>query len=539
MEDVGLKDWKNKRMKLKYSKNRLIFFIIIILVTIVVSCKSSFTKNLQKPNFIFILVDDLGWTDLGCYGSSFYETPNIDKLAGESTKFTNAYAACPVCSPTRASIMTGKYPARIHLTDWIPGRQKFTGPQPCDKLIPKEFEQQMKLEEITIAEALKAAGYRTFFAGKWHLGEDSIYWPESQGFDINKGGWGRGWPDGGYFSPWVNPRLENGPAGENLTDRLTSESIQFLESVENDPFFLYLSFYAVHTPLQAKEELIRKYEEKSDSLGLTTIEQTVSDRDWMTKAPPRGTFVERILQGHTVYSGMIETVDLNVGRIMNKLAELDLVDNTIIFFMSDNGGLSTAEGSPTSNLPLRAGKGWLYEGGIRVPMFVKWPGMTEYGRSERGKQEQLSLEHGSLQPGRVCDMPVISTDFYPTILEMAGLDLNPGQHMDGISLVPLLTENSYNDERPIFWHYPHYSNQGGKPGAAVRLGKYKLIEFFEDNKVELYDLESDIGEQNDLSGQMPDKANDLMDLLHKWQREVNAAMMDPNPGYDQNYIRKN
>lgn len=499
--------------------NRFSPFIFLLLFTTLSNCKRSTEQTDRQPNFIFILVDDLGWTDLGCYGSSFYETPNIDRLAAEGTRFTNAYAACPVCSPTRASIMTGKYPARINLTDWIPGRQQNTGPQSCDKLIPKDFELEMKLEEITIAEALKEAGYRTFFAGKWHLGQDSIYWPESQGFEINKGGWSKGSPQGGYFSPYVNPRLESGPEGENLTDRLTSESIHFLESVNDDPFLLYLSFYAVHTPLQAKEELIRKYENKADSLGLNRIEQTISDRDWIRKAPPRGTFVERVVQGHPIYSGMIETLDINVGRIMDKLEELDLEDHTIIFFMSDNGGLTTAEGSPTSNLPLRAGKGWLYEGGIREPMLIKWPGKAE--------------------AGKICNVPVISTDFYPTILEMAELEFMPGQHMDGISLVPLLEGGGTIVERPIFWHYPHYSNQGGKPGTAVRKGKYKLIEFSEDGEVELYDLESDIGEQNDLSDEMPDKVNELLEIIHKWQEEVDAKMMDPNPGYDPDYEREN
>jgi len=498
--------------------NRVSPFIIIILLQAMISCKGPSNKTDPKPNFIFILVDDLSWTDPGCYGSTFYETPNIDRLASEGTRFTNAYAACPVCSPTRASIMTGKYPARINLTDWIPGRQQHAGPQPCDKLIPKDFELEMKLEEITIAEALKKSGYKTFFAGKWHLGQDSIYWPEYQGFDINKGGWSTGWPQGGYFSPYMNPRLESGPEGEHLTDRLTSESIQFLESVNNDPFLLYLSFYSVHTPLQAKEELIRKYEKKADSLGLNQIEQTISDKEWIKKAPPQGTFVERIVQGHPTYSGMIETMDINVGRILDKLEELDLEDQTIIFFMSDNGGLATAEGSPTSNLPLRAGKGWLYEGGIREPMIIKWPGRSI--------------------PGSTCDVPVISTDFYPTILEMAGLDLMPGQHMDGVSLVPLMERGGTFEERPIFWHYPHYSNQGGKPGAAVRMGKYKLIDFFEDNNVELYDLESDIGEQHDLSDGMPEKTKELLKILHNWQEEVDARMMDQNPGYDPDYRRK-
>jgi len=472
-----------------------------------------------KPNIIFILVDDLGWADLGCYGSSFHETPNIDKLAGEAMRFTDAYAACPVCSPTRASIMSGKYPARTGVTDWIAGRQAHAGAQPCDKLLSREFELEMKLEEVTIAEALKEAGYRTFFAGKWHIGEDSIYWPEHQGFDVNMGGWSVGSPRGGYFSPYENPRLESGPEGENLTDRLTDESIRFIEGHTDEPFFLYLSFYTVHTPLQGKPELIEKYEKKINELGLNLETMETADREWIKYAPPRGRFVERIQQGHPIYASMIEILDTNVGRLMQKLEALELADNTIVFFMSDNGGLSTSEGSPTTNFPLRAGKGWLYEGGIREPMFIKWP--------------------GSGSEGSICKIPVTSTDFYPTILEMAGLDLVPEQHMDGISLAPILKGEEGQRERPIYWHYPHYSNQGGKPGAAIRVGDLKLIEFFEDNSVELYDLSSDPGEQNDLSGLKPEKVDEMLKLLHTWQVGVNARGMDPNPEYDPEYLREN
>jgi len=472
-----------------------------------------------KPNIIFILVDDLGWADLGCYGSTFHETPNIDRLAGEALRFTDAYAACPVCSPTRASIMSGKYPARIGVTDWIPGRQVYAGVQPCDKLISRDFELEMKLEEVTIAEALKEAGYKTFFAGKWHIGEDSAYWPEHQGFEINKGGWAKGWPAGGYFSPYTKPRLESGPEGECLTDRLTDESIKFLDANAEGPFFLYLSFYTVHTPLQGKPELIEKYNKKLDSLNLNRESMETTDREWIRVAPPQGRFVERTQQGHPIYASMIETLDTNVGRLMQRLNELGLEENTIIFFMSDNGGLSTAEGSPTSNFPLRAGKGWLYEGGIREPMFIKWP--------------------GSGSEGTLSAVPVISTDFYPTILEMAGLDLRPEQHMDGTSLTPLLSGKGELAERPIFWHYPHYSNQGAKPGAAIRLGNLKLIEFFEENSVELYDLSADPGEQYNLTGEMPGKAEELLTLLHTWQAEVGAEGMDSNPDFDTEYLREN
>lgn len=482
------------------------------------SCSNPDTTQV-KPNFVFILVDDLGWADLGCYGSTFHETPNIDRLAARSMHFTSAYAACPVCSPTRASILTGKYPARTGVTDWIAGRQSYSAGLPCDKLLSREFELEMKLEEVTIAEALKSAGYNTFFAGKWHIGEDSIYWPEHQGFDINKGGWSVGSPGGGYFSPYINPRLESGPEGECLTDRLTDESISFLEAQTDTPFLLYLSFYTVHAPFQGKPELIEKYEQKIEKLGLETEAMETTDREWIRYAAPQGRFVERVQQGHPTYAAMIETLDTNVGKLMQKVEELGLEENTIVIFMSDNGGLSTSEGSPTSNLPLRAGKGWMYEGGIREPMMICWP--------------------GSGSEGTLSDVPVISTDFYPTILEMAGLELKPEQHMDGVSLAPLLSGSGKLAERPLFWHYPHYSNQGGKPGAALRLGDYKLIEFFDPGLVELYNLAEDVGETTNLAEQMPEKTMELLDLLHSWQVEVGAEGMDPNPTYDPEYLREN
>ena len=497
--------------------NRIFILLSSVLLLASHSCTGPDSPE-SKPNVVFILVDDLGWADLGCYGSTFHETPNIDQLAGESMRFTSAYAACPVCSPTRTSIMTGKYPARIGVTDWIAGRQVYNAGLPCDMLLSRNFELEMKLEEITIAEALKEAGYHTFFAGKWHMGEDSIFWPEHQGFDINKGGWRVGSPRGGYFSPYVNPRLESGPEGECLTDRLTDESIAFLEANEKGPFLLYLSFYTVHTPLQGKPGLIEKYEQKLEDTGLDPASLETTAKEWIKYAPPGGRFVERTQQGHPVYASMIETLDINVGRLMNKLRELGLEENTIVIFMSDNGGLATAEGSPTSNLPLRAGKGWMYEGGIREPMFIKWP--------------------GSGSEGSVSDVPVTSTDFFPTIQEMAGLDLKPEQHMDGMSLVPILTGKGSLSERPLFWHYPHYSYQGGKPGAAVRLGDYKLIEFFDPGIVELYNLAEDVGETKNLAGEMPGKAEELLHILHSWQNEVGAEGMDPNPDFDPDYLRE-
>lgn len=497
---------------------RLKYVILLSMALALCSCNSP-SETKTRPNFIFILVDDMGWADLGCYGSTFHETPHIDRLADRSMRFTSAYAACPVCSPTRASIMTGKYPARTGVTDWIAGRQVNNSGLPCDKLLSREFELEMKLEEVTIAEALKSAGYNTFFAGKWHLGEDSVYWPEHQGFDINKGGWRVGSPGGGYFSPYVNPRLESGPEGECLTDRLTDESITFLEAQTENPFLLYLSFYTVHAPFQGKPELIEKYENKIETLGVDPEAMVTTDREWIKYAAPRGRFVERVEQGHPTYAAMIETLDTNVGKLMQKVEELGLGENTIVIFMSDNGGLSTSEGSPTSNLPLRGGKGWMYEGGIREPMMISWP--------------------GSGSEGTLSDVPVTSTDFYPTILEMAGLELKPDQHMDGISLAPLLTGKEELAERSLYWHYPHYSNQGGKPGAAVRLGDYKLIEFFDPGGVELYNLAEDIGETTNLAKQLPEKTEELLDLLHVWQEEVGAEGMDPNPDYDPLYLREN
>ena len=284
------------------------------------------------------------------------------------------------------------------------------------------------------------------------------------------------------------------------------------------PFFLFLSYYAVHTPLQAKPELSRKYVQKLKNMGADSMQMETTDRDWIRHAPNRGRYVERIRQGHPVYAGMIETLDMNVGKLMAALEGAGLEENTVVIFMSDNGGLATAEGSPTSNLPLRAGKGWLYEGGIREPMLIRWP--------------------GSGSAGTTCDVPVTSTDFYPTILEMAGLEPMPSQHADGMSLVPLITGAPFQKNRPIFWHYPHYSNQGGKPGAAVRLGEYKLIEFLEDNTVELYNLSLDPGERDDLSGAAPQKTQELLGLLHHWQEVLGAEGMDPNPGFDTDYLRQ-
>jgi len=467
-----------------------------------------------KPNVIFILLDDFGYTDLGCYGSRFYETPNMDRLAKESLRFTDAYAACPVSSPTRASIMTGRYPVKTGITDWIPGRQATNSGSATDKLIALPFTLNLSLEENTIAEVLKNNGYKTMISGKWHLGETEEYWPEKQGFDVNKGGFSKGSPTknnkaNGYFSPYGNPRLDDGPEGEYLTDRQTDEAIKFIESSKDDPFFVYLSFYAVHNPMQGKEDLIRKFSLKADSMGLSGMEVFTRERDWIRESMSNN-FRERILQSNPVYAAMIYSVDENIGKLLRKLEELHLEKNTMVIFTSDNGGLSTSEGSPTCNYPLRAGKGWLYEGGIRVPLIIRLPGPGQ-------KTGEINI-------------PVSSIDFFNTITEFTNSE-NSNIKTDGISLMPLMKKGKMK-ERPLFWHYPHYSNQGVEPGSAVRLGNYKLIDNFQTGKQELYDLEKDISETNDISSFNIKKRNELYNLLIEWRKSSDAKMMLPNPKWN-------
>ncbi len=482
-------------------------FVSIIFVGIsffATAQKPAVKSNKEKPNIVFILIDDMGWKDVGFNGSTFYETPNIDRLAKEGMQFTNAYAACPVCSPTRASIMTGKYPASMKTTDW------FGAPQPEEaaknknwnkrKLLPAAYIENLPLEEVTIAEALKTGGYKTFIAGKWHLGETEKYWPENQGFDINKGGYYIGHPDS-YFSPYNNPRLTDGPVGEYLGDRIAAEAVSFIDANKSKPFFAYIPFYEVHTPLQSKDSLIKKYDLKKERLGLKD--------EFITRADGKKT---RVTQALPVYAAMVESVDNAIGKVLNKIKDAGLEKNTIVVFFSDNGGLSTAEGSPTSNMPLRAGKGWLYEGGIREPMIVKYP--------------------GKIKEAAVNNVPVISNDFYPTLLEMAGLKPMPQQHTGGVSIVPLLKGNGINREA-LYWHYPHYGNQGGAPGAAMRMGKWKLIEWYENNTVELFDLEKDMAEQNNVANDFSEIKNRMLGMLHDWQKKQGAVMPTINPSFNE------
>jgi arylsulfatase A-like enzyme len=455
-----------------------------------------------RPNFVFILADDFGYMDIGANNpKTFYETPHIDRLASQGMRFTDGYAACPVCSPTRASILIGQYPARCGVTDYINGSG---GNQPehwkrNTKLLPAPYLDRLPLDAVTIAEVLKAAGYATFFAGKWHLGPKG-FWPDDQGFDINKGGCAWGMPSGGnrYFSPYGNPTLADGPPGEHLPDRLASETVRFIQASRDRPFFAYLSFYSVHIPLMARKDLEQKYLAKKRTLQ---IEGPLFGKEGEQKV--------RLVQEHAVYAAMVEAMDQAVGKVLAALDRLGLAERTVVIFMSDNGGLSTAEGWPTSNLPLRAGKRWLYEGGIREPMLIRWPGAT--------------------RPGSVCRVPVASVDFFPTIVEMAGLPRTP-QPIDGVSLVPLLKGGTM-DRGPIFWHYPHYGNQGGRPGGAVRDGDYKLIQWFGegDDDVELYNLREDIGEHHNLAAKQPDKAAQLLRELKEWQNSLRVKFPTPNP----------
>ncbi len=461
----------------------------------------------KRMNIVFILVDDLGYMDVSPYNAdTFYDTPNIKRLARNSMRFTNGYAACPVCSPTRFSIQTGKYPTRTDATNFFSGKR-------VERFRPAPLHNRMDLEELTMAEALKKHGYSTFFAGKWHLGHESKYWPENQGYDVNKGGWAAGGPYGGnkYFSPYGNPRLEDGPKGEHLPDRLATETCEFMQKNKNKPFFAMLSFYSVHIPLMGRKDLVKKYRAKREKLGLDDMPRDEKfNREEQNFNTDRKRYV-RVVQDHAVYAAMVEAMDAAVGKVLDKLDELDLSENTAVVFMSDNGGLSTSEGSPTANVPLRGGKGWLYEGGIREPFMIRWPSVTNGGAD--------------------CHEPVTSTDFYPTLLDMAGLPLQPKQHLDGVSLVPLLHGEKNFDREALYWHYPHYANQGGFPGGAIRMGDWKLLERYEDGRVHLYNLAEDIGEQNDLAEKHPDRVKSMRAKLHKWYKTVDAKFLRPKkPG---------
>ncbi len=462
----------------------LVFFVLFVF--------HGFTAPASKPasalNVVLILADDLGWTDLACYGSDLHETPHLDRLAREGMKFTQNYSACTVCSPTRAALMTGKYPARLHITDWIPGLMPDN-----PKLLVPDWTKFLPLEETSIAKAFQSAGYATASIGKWHLGDEAFF-PEKHGFDVNIAGLNAGAPPS-YIAPWGIATLTEGKEGEYLTDRLGEEAAGFIERSKDQPFFLYLPHFAVHTPIQGRADLVEKY---------------------------RAKLKPGLRHSNAAYAAMVESLDAAAGRVLAKLDELELTGRTLVVFTSDNGGRITR--GTTSNAPLRYGKASAYEGGVRVPLIVRWPGVTK--------------------PGSVSDVPVITMDWFPTLLEAAGLKPQPitspsgASGRDGVSLVSLLRGDDDGSiaRRELFWHYPHHQHYqlGGTMGyGAIRSGDFKLIEFYnEAMRVELYNIREDIGEQQDLAATLPEKTAELCARLHAWRAEAGAQMPTPNPAHD-------
>lgn len=447
------------------------------------STTTTAADSARPPNVVLIVIDDLGWADLGCYGSRYHRTPNLDRLAAQGMRFTYAYAACPVCSPTRAALMTGKFPARLRVTDWIPGLDV----TPNRRLARPDFPQHLPLEETTIAEVLRDGGYATAAIGKWHLGGEG-YEPTRQGFALAKGGNAAGGVQS-HFAPYLRdkrtfPGLEDSPTGEYLADRLTFEAERFIDDNKDRPFFLYLSHYSVHTPLNGKSELVERY-----------------------RAAPAGG-----LQTNPVYAAMMESMDDSVGRVMQKLDALKLADNTLLIFTSDNGGLATTEGPKTpatNNGPLREGKGHLYEGGIRVPLIVRWP--------------------PKVKAGSTCAAATSSYDLLATIAEVCG---RPAPATDGVSIRALLAGAPQVADRDIlYWHYPHYSPQGGKPGGAIRQGEFKLIEFYEQGRRELFNVVRDVSESTNLADVEPERVERMAGLLADWRKQLDVQMPGPNPQF--------
>ena len=427
----------------------------------------------RPHNVIVVLVDDLGWRDLACQGGDAYETPSIDRLAAEGMRFTRGYAACTVCSPSRAALMTGQYPARLHLTDWIAGHDK-----PDAKLLPPDWTKHLPLEATTLAERLRSAGYATASIGKWHLGGPRFF-PEHQGFDKNVGGCDKGHPPS-YFSPYGIPTLPDGPEGEYLTDREAAEAVRFIAEHREDPFFLYLPHYSVHTPLQGKPDVTARYEAK--------------------RPPDRSPW-------KPTYAAMVESVDDAIGRILDTLEALGIREQTAIVFTSDNGGLAWV----TDNRPLRAGKGSAYEAGVRVPLIVSWPGVT--------------------RPGSTTDVPAITPDIPATIQSLTGVRPDPEQPLDGRDLSDVLAGGSL-DRDALFWHYPHYHPGGATPYSAVLAGRWRLVHFYEDDRDELYDLATDPSETMDLAAAEPERRTALRATLDGWLVETGAQMPVPNPKWN-------
>ncbi len=478
---------------MKYFKKLILSFFLALF-----SLGSEILAQDKKPNILLIVVDDLGYHDLGVTGSNYYETPNVDRLARTSYQFTQGYSSSPVCSPARASLITGQTPATHGITDWIgaPEEEAWREMGRHTQLLPPAYSHQLDAESITLPEALKAAGYETFFAGKWHLGGEGSY-PEDHGFDTNIGGFESGSPKGGYFAPYDNPKMAQGPNGENLTLRLANETAKFIEGEHQQPFFAMLCFYAVHGPIQTTEEKWAKFREKAERNGLADHAFEMERR-----------LPIRIVQDNPVYAGLVETMDDAVGRVMEALEKSGLAENTVIVFTSDHGGVASGDNFSTSNLPLRGGKGYQWEGGLRVPYFIHLPGQAK---------------------GQKVVLPATGIDLYPTLLGLAGQ--KSGSSIEGIDLFAAMKEKKLGD-RDLFWHYPHYGNQGGDPSSIIRRGKWKLIHYWEDGHRELYDLERDPGEQWDLANRETKLVDEMDAALLSYLEKANANMAYKDPKYD-------
>ncbi len=479
-----------------------VFFAAAIVFSSVAVCEA------RKPNIVFFFIDDLGWADLGCYGSRYHQTPNIDALARSGMRFTDGYAACPVCSPTRAALMSGKFPVRLGITDWIGATQK------RNALLTPVNVSALPQAELTFAEVLREAGYATAYFGKWHLGAKGGDHPGTQGFDYHRGVNRAGAP-GSYHYPFSRkgnpgkkpaphdvPDFKDAGQGSYLTDLLADEAVKFVEKSKDKPFLLLLAHYSVHTPIQARRQDIAQYSTRLNKLGLPA---KVGMR-------PEKYGTTRITQNNPAFAGMVASVDRSVGKVLGKVRELGLEGDTLVIFTSDNGGLSTLPGkrsAPTSCLPLRAGKGWLYEGGVRVPTIISWPGVTK--------------------PGSVSSVPVVTTDFYPTLLTAAGLPLRPAQHLDGVDLTPLM-RGGVLERRALYWHYPHYHGSANRPSASVRKGDYKLLRWYEDGSEELFNLADDLSESKDLALEQKGKRRELAADLDHWLKATGAKMAVPVAG---------
>jgi len=472
--------------------------VALLAATLLLPTLTSAAPSERLPNIVVFLVDDLGYMDIGANNPEcFYETPNIDDLAKSGMRFTDGYAANPVCSPTRYSLMTGKYPTRVQATNYFGGKRS-------EKFNPAPLNGQMPLDEITIAQALKGKGYVTFFAGKWHLGSTEKHLPQNRGFDVNIGGHHGGGPYSGekYFAPFKNPQIkEESPVGDHLPDRLARETVKFIKAHKDKPFLTYLSFYSVHTPLIGRPDLVEKYKKKAASI---TGEEFGEEEQIWAKDKARKV---RTLQKHPVYAAMVEAMDQAVGKVLQQLEDSGVADNTIVLFTSDNGGLATSEGLPTSNLPLRGGKGWVYEGGIREPWIVRYPGITK--------------------AGAVSNEPICSIDLFPTLASAAKVEIT--HEIDGLNLLPALKGESLK-RKALYWHYPHYGNQGNFPGGAIREGDFKLVERYEDGQVHLYNLKEDLAEQHDLAKEMPERVQQMRAHLHQWYKSVDAQFLREKNG---------